>query len=91
MTTALPLRGLKLGVLVVLFASAMGLLVCGVLAQQIPFGFPKKQKRAAELIRKQEPPMVIPRVLERATPETSRSISRWVSNALTSGLRGDRR
>ena len=69
MTTVLPLRGLKLGVLVVLFASAIGLLVCGALAQQIPFGFPKKQKRAAELIRKQEPPMVIPRVLERATPD----------------------
>ena len=69
MTTALPMRGLKLGVLVVLFASAIGLLVCSVLAQQIPFGFPKKQKRAAELIRKQEPPMVIPRVLERATPD----------------------
>ena len=29
----------------------------------------KQQKRAAELIRKQEPPMVIPRVLERATPD----------------------
>jgi lipoprotein-anchoring transpeptidase ErfK/SrfK len=70
MTTVLPLRGLKLGVLVVPFASAIGLLVCGALAQQIPFGFPKKQqKRAAELIRKQEPPMVIPRVLERATPD----------------------
>jgi lipoprotein-anchoring transpeptidase ErfK/SrfK len=69
MTTALPLRGLKLGVLVVLFASAMGFLVCDAVAQQIPFGFPKKQKRAAELIRKQEPPMVIPRVLERATPD----------------------
>jgi lipoprotein-anchoring transpeptidase ErfK/SrfK len=70
MTTVLPLRRLRLGVLVGLFVSAMGLLVCGTLAQQIPFGFPKKQqKRAAELIRKQEPPMVIPRVLERATPD----------------------
>ncbi len=70
MTTVLPLRRLRLGVLVGLFVSAMGALVCGTLAQQIPFGFPKKQqKRAAELIRKQEPPMVIPRVLERATPD----------------------
>jgi len=71
MTTVLPLRGLKLGVRVMLFVSAIGLLLCGALAQQISlFGPPKKQqKRAAELIRKQEPPMVIPRVLQRATPD----------------------
>lgn len=31
---------------------------------------PKKQKSANELIKKQEPPKVIPRVLEKATPET---------------------
>jgi lipoprotein-anchoring transpeptidase ErfK/SrfK len=30
---------------------------------------PKKQKKASELIRKQEPPKVHPRVLEKATPE----------------------
>ena len=71
MTTVLPLRGLKLGVRVVLFVSALGILLGSALAQQIPlFGPPKKQqKRAAELIRRQEPPMVIPRVLERATPD----------------------
>ena len=47
------------------------MLTCGALAQQTAlFGAPKKQqKRASELIRKQEPPKVIPRVLERATPE----------------------
>jgi len=68
MTTVLPLRGLRLGLPVVLLIS-MGLLLCGALAQ-LPFGFPKKQqKRAGELIRKQEPPLVIPRVLERATPD----------------------
>jgi lipoprotein-anchoring transpeptidase ErfK/SrfK len=64
MTTVLPLRA----ILVVL---AMAALVGGAVAQQpAPLGFSKKQqKRASELIRKQEPPMVIPRVLERATPD----------------------
>jgi lipoprotein-anchoring transpeptidase ErfK/SrfK len=70
MTTVLPLRRLKLGMPRVLLVLVLGLLVGGALAQQIPFGFPKKQqKRAAELIRRQEPPLVIPRVLERATPD----------------------
>ena len=87
MTTVLPLRGLKLGVRVVLFVSALGLVLGGALAQQIPlFGPPKKQqKRAAELIRRQEPPMVIPRVLERATPDNVSIYISWASNALTSG------
>ncbi len=70
MTTVLPSRELKLGKPVLLCLLAIGLLVCGAPAQQISFGPPKKQqKRAGELIRKQEPPKVIPRVLERATPE----------------------
>ena len=69
MTTVLPLRDIKLGMPVVLVVLALGILVGNAPAQQIPFGFPKKQqKRAAELIRKQEPPLVSPRVLERATP-----------------------
>jgi lipoprotein-anchoring transpeptidase ErfK/SrfK len=52
-------------------ALAVALGVPGVLGQQ-PFALlaPKKQqKKATELIKKQEPPKVIPRVLERATPE----------------------
>lgn len=39
-------------------------------AQSTPTPRPKKQKSASELIKKQEPPKVIPRVLEKATPET---------------------
>ncbi len=47
MTTVLPLRGLKLGVRVVLFVSALGLLLGGALAQQIPlFGPSKKAAKA---------------------------------------------
>ena len=57
--------GLALAVL-----SATGLL-CSAFAQPVGTAAPRKQKRAAELIRKQEPPKVSPRVLERATPETS--------------------
>ena len=77
MTTVLPLRRLKLGMPRVLLVLVLGSLVGGALAQQIPFGFPKKQqKRAAELIRRQEPPLVSPRVLERATPD---NVSIYVS------------
>jgi lipoprotein-anchoring transpeptidase ErfK/SrfK len=38
-------------------------------AQQTPAPPKKKQKPASELIRKQEPPKVIPRVLDKATPD----------------------
>ncbi|MFA7345773.1 MAG: L,D-transpeptidase family protein [Terrimicrobiaceae bacterium] len=38
-------------------------------AQQQPARPDKKQKPAAELIKKQDPPKVIPRVLDQATPE----------------------
>lgn len=48
-----------------------------VIAQQNTAGTPpKKQKKASELIRKQDPPKVIPRVLEAATPE---NVSVWIS------------
>jgi len=40
------------------------------------FGKPKKQKSAGELISKQEPPKITPRVLEKATPD---NISIYVS------------
>ncbi len=46
------------------------------LAQQAAPRAPKKQKPAGELIKKQDPPKVIPRVLEQATPE---NISVYIS------------
>lgn len=46
------------------------------LAQQAAPRAPKKQKPASELIKKQDPPKVIPRVLEQATPE---NISVYIS------------
>ena len=57
-----------------MFASLVALvfaaLICSVMAQPAPLVPPKKQqKRAGELIKKQDPPKVIPRVLERATPD----------------------
>ena len=54
-------------------------LICGAVAQQpFPLGSKKQQKRASELIRKQEPPKVSPRVLERATPD---NVSIYISLA----------
>ncbi len=53
-------------------ASALALLpaLCGIsLAQQAGPVTKKKQKAASELIKKQSPPKVIPRVLDQATPE----------------------
>ena len=55
-----------------MFASLVALvfaaLICNVIAQPAPLLPPKKQqKRAGELIKKQDPPKVIPRVLEKAT------------------------
>lgn len=44
--------------------------------QQAEVATPKKQKKASDLIRKQDPPKVIPRVLEAATPE---NVSVWIS------------
>lgn len=55
-------------------APALAVLAAVLCAQILPaqialFGGPKKQKSASELIKKQEPPKVIPRVLAQATPE----------------------
>ena len=79
MTTVLPMREFKHGVSVWLVVLAILALICGAVAQQ-PFrlGSKKQQKRASELIRKQEPPKVIPRVLERATPD---NVSIYISLA----------
>jgi len=79
MTTVLPVRKFKHGVSVWLVVLAILALICGAVAQQ-PFqlGSKKQQKRASELIRKQEPPKVIPRVLERATPD---NVSIYISLA----------
>jgi lipoprotein-anchoring transpeptidase ErfK/SrfK len=77
MTTALPLREIKLGTSAWLIALATMVLICGAIAQPMQLGTSRKQqKRANELIRKQEPPKVIPRVLERATPD---NVSIYVS------------
>lgn len=52
------------------FALGGMLLFCQVVgAQQQPARPVKKQKSASELIKKQDPPKVTPRVLEQATPE----------------------
>lgn len=57
-----------------LLLCATGLVAAGFLAQAAQEGATaaaprKKQKKASELISKQEPPKVIPRVLEKATPD----------------------
>ena len=53
-----------------LVALVIAALICSVMAQPAPLLPPKKQqKRAAELIKKQDPPKVIPRVLEKATTD----------------------
>jgi len=70
MTTVLPTREIKPSVSALLVVLAMTALICGAIAQPPPLVASKKQqKRASELIGKQEPPKVIPRVLERATPD----------------------
>lgn len=72
MTVALaPFREMRSRLLLLAFASAVLVGFLGhVLAQPAPTVTPRKQqKKASELIKKQDPPKVIPRVLERATPE----------------------
>jgi lipoprotein-anchoring transpeptidase ErfK/SrfK len=70
MTTALPIRDIKPGMSALLVALVIAALLCSVMAQLAPPVPPKKQqKRAGELIRKQDPPKVIPRVLEKATTD----------------------
>jgi lipoprotein-anchoring transpeptidase ErfK/SrfK len=78
MTTVPSLRKIRLWVSAWLVLPATGALICGAMAQQTAlFGAPKRQqKRASELIRKQEPPKVSPRVLERAAPD---NISIYIS------------
>ncbi len=70
MTIALPIRGMKSGMSASLVALVIAALICNVIAQPAPLVPPKKQqKRAGELIKKQDPPKVIPRVLEKATTD----------------------
>jgi lipoprotein-anchoring transpeptidase ErfK/SrfK len=78
MTTVPFLREIRLWVSAWLVLLAMGGVICGAMAQQTAlFAAPKKQqKRASELIRKQEPPKVSPRVLEKAAPD---SVSIYIS------------
>jgi lipoprotein-anchoring transpeptidase ErfK/SrfK len=72
MTIALaPFSEMKGRILVAALAvAACAALLGQALAQPAPTVPPKKQqKKASELIRKQDPPKVIPRVLEKATPD----------------------
>jgi lipoprotein-anchoring transpeptidase ErfK/SrfK len=70
MTTAFAVHTIKLLVSGLLSVLIMAAMILSVMAQPIAVVPPKKQqKRAAELIRRQEPPLVIPRVLERATSD----------------------
>ncbi len=59
-----------------MFALLAVLIFAQALVAQLPAPAQKKQKSAAELIRKQDPPKVIPRVLAQATPE---NISVYIS------------
>ena len=68
MTIAHPIRDMKSAMFVSLVALVFAALICNAIAQPAPLFPPKKQqKRAGELIKKQDPPKVIPRVLEKAT------------------------
>ena len=68
MTIAHPIRDMKCAMFASLVALVFAALICNVIAQPAPLVPPKKQqKRAGELIKKQDPPKVIPRVLEKAT------------------------
>jgi lipoprotein-anchoring transpeptidase ErfK/SrfK len=68
MTIALPIRDMKSGMFVSLVALVFAALICS--AQPAPLFAPKKQqKKASELIKRQDPPKVIPRVLEKATAD----------------------
>ena len=69
MTPALPIRDIRPG-MSLLVAMAIAAFICSVMAQPAPLVPPKKQqKRAAELIKKPDPPKVKPRVLEKATAD----------------------
>ena len=69
MTTALPIRDIRPG-MSLLVAMAIAAFICSVMAQPASLVPPKKQqKRAAELIKKPDPPKVKPRVLEKATAD----------------------
>ncbi len=60
-----------------LVALVMAVFICGAVGQPAAvLPLKKQQKKAAELIKKQDPPKVIPRVLERTTPD---NISIYIS------------
>jgi lipoprotein-anchoring transpeptidase ErfK/SrfK len=68
MTIAHPIRDMKSAMFASLVALVFAALICNVIAQPAPLlPLKKQQKRAGELIKKQDPPKVIPRVLEKAT------------------------
>lgn len=77
MTTAPPIREMNPVVSALLVALVMAVFICSAVGQPAAVLPQKKQqKKAAELIKKQDPPKVIPRVLERTTPH---NISIYIS------------
>jgi lipoprotein-anchoring transpeptidase ErfK/SrfK len=77
MTISVPDRSRKPRVRVLLSLLAMAAFSSAAVGQPVAMFGPKKQQRkASELIKKQDPPKVIPRVLERATPD---NISIYIS------------
>jgi lipoprotein-anchoring transpeptidase ErfK/SrfK len=77
MTISVPVRSRKPRVRVLLSLLAMAAFSSVAVGQPVALFGPKKQQRkASELIKKQDPPKVIPRVLERATPD---NISIYIS------------
>ena len=76
MTMAPPNRDMKSGMFASLVALVFAALICSVMAQPAPLFAQKQQKKASELIKKQDPPKVIPRVLEKATTD---NISIYIS------------
>lgn len=69
MTIALPIRDRKSGIFASLVALVCAALIGSAMAQLPLFAPKSQQKKASELIKKQDPPKVIPRVLEKATPD----------------------
>ena len=92
MTIALPIRDRKSDIFASLVALVCAALIGSAMAQLPLFAPKSQQKKASELIKKQDPPKVIPRVLEKATPDNvSIYISLSKQRAYLQRWRRDRR